>query len=97
MLDFTEIFKLKDMLEEASVPFVFRELKDFGGYQIFYPDIKNKVCDVILHNGSYGREQGLLEIMGLVDEEKVGDEVEGFLTAKECFDRIEKHYNNITK
>ena len=58
----------------------------------FYPNKENRVCDVILHIGSYGREQGLLEIMGLVDEEKVGDEVEGYLTADECFNRIKKHF-----
>lgn len=96
MLDFTEIFKLKTKLENANIPFVFRELKDFGGYQILYPDIgENNVCDVILHEGSYGREQGLLEIMGLVDEEKVDDEVEGYLTTEECFNRIKKHYKSI--
>lgn len=69
MLDFTEIFRLETMLEKAKIPFVFREL--FGGYQIVYPEIgENKICDVILHESSYGRKQGLLEIMGLVDEEK---------------------------
>ena len=93
MLNFTEIFKLKEMLEKAKIPFVFRELKDFGGYQILYPEIgENNICDVILYEGSYGGEQGLLEIMGLVDEEIIGDAVEGHLTAEECFGRIKKHY-----
>ena len=32
--------------------------------------------------------KGLLEMMGLVDEEKIGDSVEGYLTAKDIFDRI---------
>lgn len=95
MLDFTQINLLKTMLENAGIPFEMST--HFEGYQIIYPNCSNPVCDVILHKGSYGHEQGLLEIMGLVDEEKVGDEVEGFLTAKECFNRIEKHYNNITK
>lgn len=65
---------------------------DFGGYKLFYPNKENRVCDVILHIGSYGREQGLLEIMGLVYEEKVGGEVEGYLTVSECFNRIKKHF-----
>lgn len=97
MLDFTEINKLKEMLEKEHIPFTFRKL--YEGYQIIYPDTKNinenTICDVILHEGSYGREQGLLEIMGLVDEEKVDDEVEGYLTAEECFNRIKKHYESI--
>ena len=91
-IDFQQIFKLKEMLECEDIPFEFREMIDFGGYQLFYPNKENRVCDVILHIGSYGREQGLLEIMGLVDEEKVGDEVEGYLTASECFNRIKKHF-----
>lgn len=92
-INFQQIFKLKEMLEKAMIPFVFRELKDFGGYQILYPEIgENNICDVILHNGSHGCKQGLLEIMGLVDKEKVGDDVEGYLTADECFNRIKKHF-----
>lgn len=89
-MDFTEINKLKEMLEMEKIPFTFRPL--FGGYQIIYPNVENNVCDVIIHNGSYGRQQGLLEIMGLVDEEEVGDSVEGYLTATDCFNRIYKHY-----
>lgn len=86
------------MLEKVKIPFVFRELKDFGGYQILYPEIgENNICDVVLHECSYGREQGLLEIMGLVDEEKIGDDVEGYLTAEECFGRIKKNYEENRK
>lgn len=92
-IDFQQIFKLKKMLRCEDIPFEFREIKDFrSGYQLFYPNEENKVCDVILHKISYGHEQGLLEIMGLVDEEKIGDEVEGYLTADECFNRIKKHF-----
>ena len=36
--------------------------------------------------------QGLLEIMGLVDEEEVGDSVEGWLTAEQVFERWQKHW-----
>ena len=46
--------------------------------------------DVICHMGSYGYEKGLLELYGnLVDEEKDGDSVVGWLTAKDVIDRIE--------
>lgn len=40
-INFQQIFKLKEMLECEGIPFEFRELKDFGGYQLFYPkDLK---------------------------------------------------------
>ena len=37
-------------------------------------------------------KENLLEIMGLVDETR-GDEVEGYLTADEVFDRIKEDYD----
>lgn len=46
--------------------------------------------DAICHHGSYGAEEGLLEIMGdIVDDEAVGDRVEGWLTAADVIKRIE--------
>lgn len=43
--------------------------------------------DAICHSGSYGHEQGLLEIMGTIAEED-DDEVEGWLTAEEILQRL---------
>ena len=34
-IDFQQIFKLKEMLEREDIPFEFREMIDFGGYQLF--------------------------------------------------------------
>ena len=49
---------------------------------------KNVLWDAICDLGSYGYEQGLLEIMGvIVDEKKVKDRVEGYLTADEVMQR----------
>lgn len=49
--------------------------------------------DAVCHEGSYGRERGLLEIMGnIVDSEKVGDYVEGYLTAEEVLERVDNLY-----
>lgn len=42
--------------------------------------------DVICHYGSYGSKEGLLEGMGSI----FGTDVEGFLTADEVIERIEK-------
>lgn len=50
--------------------------------------------DAICHPGSYGYEQGLLEIYGsLVDEKKDGDSVVGWLTAEDVISRIERRSN----
>lgn len=47
--------------------------------------------DAICHRGSFGYEQGLLEIYGIiVDEEQDGDSVVGWLTASDVIKRIEK-------
>ena len=47
--------------------------------------------DVICHPGSYGYEEGLLEIYGnIVDYEKDGDSVAGWLTADDIIQRIQK-------
>ena len=92
---YKEIFRLDEMLTEKGIPHVIRKLMD--GRQILYPENgENLVMDAIEHYGSYGNEQDLLEIMGLLTpEEKEYDSVVGYLTAKDVFARIEKHWNSI--
>ena len=85
----SEMSKLFLLLCAADIPFETREL--FDTMQICYPSIESTICDAICHEYSYGYEQGLLEIMGLVDPE-VGDSVEGYLTANEVFARIKADY-----
>lgn len=47
--------------------------------------------DAICQRGSYGYELGLLEIYGeIVDEEKDGDSVVGYLTAEDVIRRLEE-------
>jgi len=47
--------------------------------------------DAICHTGSYGYEEGLLEIYGnIVDYEKDGDSVVGWLTADDIIQRLQK-------
>ena len=60
-------------------------------HQICVPE-EGKRCrwDAICQKGSYGCEQGLLEIYGeIVDEEKDGDTVVGYLTAEDVIKRLE--------
>ena len=96
MNKYNEILRLKEMLEKAEIPFEFNEY--MGGYHLCYPNKKIKECSVIEHDGSYGREQDLLEIMGLLtDKELQNDDVVGFLSAENVFERIKKHYEKAGK
>ena len=93
--NYKEILKLKDMLEKAGIPFIFKEHNDFrNGYQILYPaDGEKNRCSVIEHEFSYGNKQDLLEIMGLLtDEESRDDSVAGSLSADNVFERIKTDY-----
>lgn len=92
----SEMEKLEKMLKDAGIPYEVA-CTSFGEPQIIYPNSKDKVCDAICQHGSYGYEDGLLEIMGLVDEEEIGDVVEGWLTADEVFKRIKKHWEEHKK
>lgn len=83
----TEMEKLIKLLESANIPFETDTV--FGTAQVCYPNCENVVCDAICHQYSYGFEKGLLEIMGLTHN---GDNVEGFLTAQQVFNRIQVHY-----
>lgn len=99
-----EILKLKEMLEKANIPFTFTD-DMYGGYKkpsyqiVIYNKIDNKtrLCDAIYHFGSYGYEQGLLEIMGaLTEKERDDDSVLGYLTADEVFKRFKFCYEHNT-
>lgn len=95
MKDYKEIFKLKELLEKARIPFVWKERKESNGYQILYLDADDVVCSVIEHSFSYGNEKDLLEIQGLLTEkEEECDSVLGNLTAVNVFERIGKHFYN---
>lgn len=87
-----EMDSLIAMLEASEIPFEVGEI--YGTPQVFYPNRKNAVCDVICHWMSYGWKQGLLEMMGLT---KNGDEVEGYLTAWDVYKRILTHWKSQTE
>ena len=98
--NYKEIFRLKEMLEKANIPFEFKEHHDYrNGYQILYPaDGEINRCSVIEHSFSYGNKRDLLEIMGLLtDEESEYDSVVGFLSAENVFERIKKDYETVKK
>lgn len=92
--DYQEILKLHEMLEEAEIPHTIVQMMD--GWHLCYPvrePFKERVCSVIEHRYSYGREQDLLEIMGLLtDDEEQDGSVCGYLTAEDVFARIKAHW-----
>lgn len=63
-----------------------------GGWQIVVNDDSgNYLWDAICGYGSYGFDRGLIEIMGCIVPEDVCDSVEGYLTADDAIERIEKY------
>ena len=98
--DLTELNKLEAYLKEHGVSYEredreARRLPDgtflcLDWHRIVVHSRDDYLWDAICHKGSYGAEKGLLEIMGdIVDEEAVGDRVEGWLTAADVIERIE--------
>ena len=71
--------------------FEFKECHD--GYQIICDKDGEYEWDVVCHYGSYGGPSGKLETMGtIVDSERVGDDVEGYLEPVEVFAKFVKKY-----
>lgn len=91
---YTEIKRLAEMLENAQIPFSMYD--SFDGYQILYYGKSgcHWICSVIEFKGSFGAEEDLIEIMGLVTPEEDDDDVLGHLTAEDVFNRISKHWNS---
>ena len=58
-------------------------------HQICVPNQQYMLWDVICQEGSYGYHDGLLEAFGDIVE--ANDVVEGYLTAQDIIERIEKH------
>ena len=58
-------------------------------HQICVPSEKIKNWDAICHYGSYGYEEGLLEIYGELVTEDDDDSVVGYLTAADVVKRVE--------
>lgn len=95
---YKEIFRLKEMLEKAQIPFYFHDIPEHHGHQIVYTGKSgfNIACSVIQHDFSYGGTADLLEISGLLtDAEKKRDAVLGWQTAEDVFNRIETHWTGL--
>lgn len=63
---------------------------DFSRHQIIvYDETDSRIFDVICQYGSYGYQQGLLEVMGVIVKDE-SDDVEGWLSAEEVIKRMEE-------
>ena len=79
---------LAGKLTEAGIKFELCPIWD--GWQIIYKDKQDRyICDAVCHGFSFGHELEFLEIMGLTQND---DNVEGWLTAEEVFERINAHH-----
>ena len=93
-----ELNKLERYLKEHNIPYERKDKpKDEFGWDF------HKICvpssgddyqwDAICHRGSYGYEEGKIEIYGSIVFENDGDSVVGWLTAEEVIERIERGGN----
>lgn len=98
IVDLIEFNKLEDMLVKANIPHINKPFNWGNGRQIILFDKNNsRIADAVCHMGSYGHEQGLLEIQGAItEEEEQEDSVLGYLTAEEVFKRFKYCYENNT-
>ena len=87
-----EIIRLKEMLEEAKIPFEFYLEKE--SYHICYPmEGEGRKCSVVQSSWTYGGNENKLEIMGLLTGvEREENSVLGWLCAEEVFERIVEHW-----
>lgn len=86
------ILELAVMLDKEKIPYEKRNL--FGEIDQLYFDWCG--ADVVCHPGSYGGPSGLFEVMGyclLRPEELEDDEVKGYLTIEDAFERIKNAWS----
>ena len=104
MRDLSNLNKLEQYLVEHNIPYERIDQEDkplddghkyvlveFERHQICVPrEGEGREWDAICHRGSYGAEEGLLEIMGNIVDPLAVDSVEGWLTADDVISRIER-------
>lgn len=98
--DLTELNKLEEYLRRNQVPYKRLDDEQDNGWRcidrhqiaVYEDPEKTKFSwDAICHLGSYGYEDGLLEVMGApVVRDSDGDDVCGYLTAEDVIERYEE-------
>jgi len=103
-----EMDKLRNMLDVNRIKYNYDVIDDgrdilsvcFGlvGKREYIQIYNNgqRIISVVYGCGTYGYEKGLLEIMGLLtDEEFENDDVVGYLSAENVYNRIKKYFNSV--
>ena len=88
----SELDKLEQYLKDKGIRYkrIEQNTDTWGRHQInVYDSEGNILWDAICHRGSYGFEEGLLEIYGKIVTEEDGDSVVGWLTADDVIKRIQ--------
>ena len=94
--NYTEIIKLHELLNDAGITHLFVFDPENVGFELGYVENGEVVCSACTHSFSYGHENGLIEIMGLLTPEELKrDEVAGWLTAEDVFQRIVNYIERI--
>lgn len=103
--DLTQLNKVEQYLIDNNIPYERLDIEDepirqqlpeclysYDRHQIFVPGFSAQIreWDVICQRGSYGAEDGLLEIYGSIVDPDAGDSVEGWLTADDVIARIKR-------
>lgn len=102
--DLTQLNRVEQYLKDNGIPYerfdndnIFNTkfpylLETMERHQICVPgySAQTREWDVICQKGSYGAEEGLLEIYGSIVDPYAGDSVEGWLTADDVIARIER-------
>lgn len=90
----SELDKLETYLKEHGYEYTredFDNIQSYDTHQIIVYKDGERSWDAICHQGSYGYEEGLLEIYGdIVWPDIDGDSVRGWLTADNVIARIER-------
>ena len=87
-----EMVKLAMGLLDRGIEFEIHTIPDFtdGALQLVVPSIANPEWDAVCSNFTYGGTKGLIEISGKYVEEDYLDDVQGWLSAEDILERIDR-------
>ena len=88
----SELDKLEQYLKDKGIRYerIDENTDTWGRHQIVVYDSEGNILwDAVCHRGSYGFEEGLLEIYGKIVTAEDGDSVVGWLTAEDVIKRIQ--------
>jgi hypothetical protein len=96
MKKYTAIKELSHALESAGVPHTITPL--FNGSVVHYRVNGKLVCSVAQHDYSIGSKTNTVELWGLLTPEEAMDdnEVVGYLSAMDAYERICAHWEWLT-